>query len=445
MLRLLPPDADRALDRFEQGEGHEEKRQKQAGLEAGARGEAGGERAEAVGRAAEERHARDEQEHEGVQVHDPAQVAAPPPGADVEREELAQPVGLVPQRPEHLAGPEARDLYELGAAGGGGLSVAARGRRAGRLSHRLEVDRFQTLLLLGKLEIRRAACVQPALKLGREGGQLGVRPLPGDAVVEPATFQRGLGVMAPEPGQDGLRLFEVGAELGGEAPGGVGPAAERGQRALGHDQALAHDRDPVGEQFRLAQDVGGDDDGRSPVSLLAQVAPHVSRGHRVEPDRGLVAEEPERVVEGGADQRDLLRHASRIGAEDAAGGVCQFEALQQLADPGPAFRRRHAVDPAVVVEVLPGGVPAVKPGQVGDHAKATADGVQVARQPQLVEADLALVGPQDPAQAAQRGRLSRPVLPQKEQHLPRFDRKIDASHGLHVAEALPEPANRNHG
>ncbi len=286
--------------------------------------------------------------------------------------------------------------------------------------------------------------MKAALQLGREVGQLGVRPLPGHTVGESPAGQLGGGVVSGEPGQDRPGFGDLGAQCGGETAGGVGPALESGKGPARDDPAPAHDGDPVSQQLGLAEDVGRDDHGGAAVTLLAQVAAHVGGCDRVKADRRLVTEEPARAVQGRSDQRHLLGHAAGVGAEDPAAGLGEIEALEQGTDPGLPLRRRNSVDPAVVLEVLPGGVAAVKASKVRDDAQPAAHGVEVAGQPEIVERDQALVGPQDAAQAAQRGRLPGAVLTEEEKHLARRDLEIHAGHRLDAAEPLPEAADRDH-
>ena len=110
-----------------------------------------------------------------------------------------------------------------------------------------------------------------------------------------------------------------------------------------------------------------------------------------------------------------------------------------------ALGRRHPVERAVVLQVLPGGVAAVEAGKVGNHAELTADGIEVGRQQEVVEPDLAGVGPQDAAQAAQGGRLAGAVLAQQQEDLAGADLEVHAGHRLDAAEALAQATDGDHG
>ena len=233
-------------------------------------------------------------------------------------------------------------------------------------------------------------------------------------------------------------------QLGPLTPALGGSPSQLGQRTLGHDPTLAHDRHLVGHQLRLAQDVRGHDQGGAAIPLLGQVGAHLGGGHGVEAGGRLVAEQPVRPVQGGTDQGHLLGHAPGEGGERTAALRQQVEPLQQLLDAPRALGLRHAVEVAEVVEVLDRGVAAVQAGLVGDDPQAPTHGVQVGRQPQLTEPDLTGVGVQDAAGAAQRRRLAGPVLAQQDQELTGLDLEVHAAHRQHAAERLLEAEDRNH-
>ena len=97
-----------------------------------------------------------------------------------------------------------------------------------------------------------------------------------------------------------------------------------------------------------------------------------------------------------------------------------------------------------MVKVLEGVVAAVEAGLVGDHAQPAANGVEVARQVQGAEADLAGIRPQHAACAAQGGRLAGPVLAEQDQDLAGLDLELDAPHGVYGPERFLEPEDRYH-
>src|SRR5207244_5681512 len=100
-----------------------------------------------AGQLAEQRGGGYQQQDERVEVHDPAQVAAPPPRAHIERKRLTEQATLLSERAEHVDGADAR---------GDGL-WCRRSRRLvrDRFRHRGEVDGFAVGLLLLELVLRR--------------------------------------------------------------------------------------------------------------------------------------------------------------------------------------------------------------------------------------------------------------------------------------------------
>jgi hypothetical protein len=92
-----------------------------------------------------------------------------------------------------------------------------------------------------------------------------------------------------------------------------------------------------------------------------------------------------------------------------------------------------------VVEVLVGGVPAVQPSLIRDDAEASADAVEVVRNPQAVQVDDASVGSQDAAEAAQCRRLAGAVLAKEDEDLAALDVEVDAGDRDDVAKALAQP------
>ena len=122
-------------------------------------------------------------------------------------------------------------------------------------------------------------------------------------------------------------------------------------------------------------------------------------------------------VQGGPDQRDLLRHSTRVGREHRVGAIGQLETLEQLRDPLAALGLWNAVEVAEVIQVLGSRVSPVQSRLVGHDPKPRAHLVQLLGQAQAVELDQARVGPQDSAEAAQRGRLARAVLTEQHEQL----------------------------
>ncbi len=110
------------------------------------------------------------------------------------------------------------------------------------------------------------------------------------------------------------------------------------------------------------------DQGGATLLLLIEITAHVRRRDWVQAGRRLVAEDPVGLVERGADQRHLLRHAARIRSQDCALPVRELEALQQSVDALVADRLWNAIQVSEMVEVLRRGVAPVEPRLVGHHS-----------------------------------------------------------------------------
>ena len=173
-------------------------------------------------------------------------------------------------------------------------------------------------------------------------------------------------------------LLDVGG--GGEA----GLLLDLGRRAVGDEDAVAHQQQPVAA-LGLVHDVARDEYGDARVGEVVEGRPQVLPEHRVEPDRGLVEHEQARVAEqrdrqagaralptaevghhvvGVVDEIDGFDAAAGLGAVDTehareegevlgdAEVVVHAGCLGHVADPGPqrlragglAEHRRRAAD-----------------------------------------------------------------------------------------------------
>ncbi len=131
----------------------------------------------------------------------------------------------------------------------------------------------------------------------------------------------------------------------------------------------------------------GHDEGRPALLLLGQVVPHVRRGHRVEAGGGLIAEDPVGLVQGGPDQRDLLRHAAGVGGEDRVASVREPETFEQRVDAARALRLGNSVQITEAIEILGRGVAAVEASLVRHDSQARTHLVEVLREAKTVELD----------------------------------------------------------
>ncbi len=217
------------------------------------------------------------------------------------------------------------------------------------------------------------------------------------------------------------------------------------QRALGDDEPAPHDGNAVGHQLRLAQHMSRDDESRAAFFLLAEVAAHVRRGHRVQAGGRFVAEDPVGLVDGRADQGYLLRHATRVRGQDGVGAVSQLETLEKARDALAADLFRDAVQVAKAVEVLSRRVASVQARLVRHHTEPPSHQVQAFGQAVAVELDEAGVGPQYPTEASERRRFTRAVLPEQDEDLTALGLKIHPGHCAHVAKALVQTLDSDHG
>ena len=183
---------------------------------------------------------------------------------------------------------------------------------------------------------------------------------------------------------------------------------------------------------------------RPTLALLAEIVAHVGGRDRVEAGGGLVAEDPVRLVQRGSDQRNLLRHAARVGGQHGVSAVGQLETLEQLGDSLLPHGGRDAVQKAEMVEVFGRGVASIQARLVGHHAKPRANLVQLFGQAQAVERDGARVRTQDPAEAAQRRRLPGTVLAKQHEDLAPLDVQVHAVDGAHVGKALAQAFDPDH-
>ena len=250
--------------------------------------------------------------------------------------------------------------------------------------------------------------------------------------------------MIAQPCAQRLGISRFGSEGGEELPSLARFGAKLLERARLDDAASLHDRDPVRHELRLAEHMGRHDQRGAALALLAEVAAHVGGGDRVQASGGLVAEDPVRLVQRGPNQRDLLRHAARVGGQHGVSAVGQLEPLQQRGDSLLPHIGRDAVKEAKVIEVLRRGVAAIEPRLVRHHAEPRPDLVQLLRQAQAVERDGACVRTQDSAEAAQRRRFASTVLAEQHEDLGLLDGDVHAVDSAHVSKALAKALDQDH-
>ena len=100
--------------------------------------------------------------------------------------------------------------------------------------------------------------------------------------------------------------------------------------ALGDHLAAVDHRDPVGEAVGLVEVLGGEQDGRAGGDPLLDRLPEADPAARVEAGRRLVEEEHRRAGDERGGEVEPAAHPARVGADQALGGVGEFEVLEQL-------------------------------------------------------------------------------------------------------------------
>ena len=292
---------------------------------------------------------------------------------------------------------------------------------------------------------RRVLVGKAGLELRSEVGAVADARLPRQGVGELRAFEPVREGAGAQPLHDGGRISRRSREVRFEAATHPGFLAQLVERALGHDHPAPHDGDAIRHQLRLAQDVSGHDESGAAALLLAQVVAHVRGGHRIETSGRLVTEDPVRLVDGGADQGDLLCHAAGVGGQDGARAISQLKAFEERSDALAANLLGNAIQVSKPVEVLGRRVATVQPRLVRHDAESHSHRVKPLGQAKPVELDETGVRAQDPAETAQRGRLACPVLAEQDEDLAALDMQVHAGDGAHVAKALVQTLDPDHG
>jgi hypothetical protein len=219
--------------------------------------------------------------------------------------------------------------------------------------------------------------------------------------------------------------------------GVAGQQLGRGQ--VGDDLAVAEHRDPAGQLLGDGKLMGGQQD------RLALVAgqpgdPVLDRagGRHVQPDRRLVQQQDRRVGDQRRGDRDLLLHATGVGAHGLVAAFPQAQLGEQPLRAGPDLAAAQALQAAEVQQVLPGRQRPVHVAGAFQHRAdlphrgRTLPGHVVAVQP-----DRARRGQDQPAQHLDRGRLAGAVGAEQADHLPWRHAQRDVADGREQAFAVP--------
>src|SRR5690348_5090721 len=241
---------------------------------------------------------------------------------------------------------------------------------------------------------------------------------------------------------DVLKSRQLDDLLTGLEAGATAPVddASRGQRATAR-----HDADAAGQGLGLVHAVGADDEGAAVLLQVLQVVPRAQRAVGIERGRRLVREHQPKAVEGRADERDLLAHAFGVGSEPAVDGVRQLEQLEEVVDPALAQSRREIIDRAEVVEVRARRHALVKARYLRHQADLCADGGRIVRGVEAVDPHGAGGGPQHSGHAAQSRGLAGAVTAKQDEALAFADGDRQVAEREHVAIALGEALNVQHG
>ena len=211
------------------------------------------------------------------------------------------------------------------------------------------------------------------------------------------------------------------------------------------DDAVAHDRDPVGDGERLDLVVGHDHGGLvQAVQQLLDLAPHLLADGDVEAAQRLVEEEALRIADDRAPHGDPLLLALR---EPAGNAVQRMGEVEQAGD---------LLHPAV--DLLGGDLLGVeREGQVLRHRQAGIEGVELEHHGDVAIARREVVDPRagdedvarrhvlEPCDHAERRGLAAAGRPEQAHHLAGFHVEVDVVDRGERAEVLGEVAQLDVG
>src|SRR5215813_8385099 len=227
-------------------------------------------------------------------------------------------------------------------------------------------------------------------------------------------------------------------EIGDEAAPRPLVQLPRGRRL--EDEAVAHDRDPVGERQRLLLIVG-DVDRRDAELLLqrADLGPDLDPDLGVQIRKGFIEEQDVGVQDEGPGQRDALLLAAGELAGVAVGQAREIDLAQALGQPARDVRRRQLAQLEAVGDVR--GHRHVRPQRIvlEDHADVACVRRQVV-DAALAEPDLAAVGPVEAGDESQQRRLAAPRGPEQREQLAVADVERGAIDGGGRPELLRDRA-----
>jgi hypothetical protein len=239
---------------------------------------------------------------------------------------------------------------------------------------------------------------------------------------------------------------ELGA-LGGAhvegLPAHLGLQRRRGA-VLDHPAVVDHG-DLGGQPVRLVQVLGGQQHGRPVGDQAAHQIPDAAARAWVQPGGRLVQEQHPRPADQAGGHVQPPAHAARVGAQRAAAGVGEAEALQQLARALAGLAAGELQQPGDQHQVLVAGELLVHRRVLAREPDQRTDPLRLADHVEAAHARHAAVGAQQGGQDADRGGLARAVGPQQPADRPLPDREVDPPQGRRGPEALVEPLDADHG
>src|SRR5665647_1918283 len=186
------------------------------------------------------------------------------------------------------------------------------------------------------------------------------------------------------------------------------------------------------EQLDARRVVGRDED-RALAVQLGELCVEKLRALGVERGVRLVEDEQRGIVQQRATERQPLRHAARERRHAVGAHIPETEALEQ--HPDSLTPLGHAVEPPVQLEVL-------ERGELAIHERIVCEIADL----RALHADdeLTLAGQREPGADAQQRRLPGSVRARDDREAALRQLEVDAPQDPLLAEALPEPARRDH-
>ena len=211
--------------------------------------------------------------------------------------------------------------------------------------------------------------------------------------------------------------------------------------ALGDHLAAVDHRDPVGEAVGLVEVLGGEQDGRPGGDPLLDHAPETQPAARVEAGRRLVEEEHRRAGDERGGEVEAAAHPARVGADQALGGIGEFELLEQLRRAHGRLALGKVVEPADHLQVLGPGQVFVDRRVLAGEADLRAQQARIALDVDPGDLGAAAVGAEQGREDADGGRLPRSVRAQQGQHAAGRGPQVDAVERLDLAERFAQAAS----